>query len=54
MRGRTAWAAAGGAAALVLTTATGVHAEGRGDIRVVKTVVNGGGNVIVGTSKTIR
>ncbi|MGY4981771.1 hypothetical protein ACWCYL_32305 [Streptomyces sp. 900105755] len=54
MRGRTAWAAAGGAAALVLTTATGAHAEGRGDIRVVKTVVNGGGNVIVGTSKTIR
>ncbi|MEU2622024.1 hypothetical protein ABZ642_28495 [Streptomyces sp. NPDC007157] len=54
MRGRTAWAAASGAAALVLTTATGAHAEGRGDIRVVKTVVNGGGNVIVGTSKTIR
>jgi len=38
----------------VLTTATGAHAEGRGDIRVVKTVVNGGGNVIVGTAKTIR
>ncbi|MEU2427101.1 hypothetical protein ABZ619_39845 [Streptomyces sp. NPDC007851] len=54
MRGRTAWAAAGGAAALVLTTATGAHAEGRGDIRVVKTVVNSGGNVIVGTSKTIQ
>ncbi|MGW5059679.1 hypothetical protein ACWEQ2_20590 [Streptomyces sp. NPDC004096] len=54
MRGRTAWAAAGGAAALLLTTATGAHAEGRGDIRVVKTVVNGGGNVIVGTTKTIR
>ncbi|MFI9810406.1 hypothetical protein ACIHEJ_40095 [Streptomyces sp. NPDC052301] len=54
MRGRTAWAAAGGAAALVLTTATGAHAEGRGDIRVVNTVVNRGGNVIVGTSKPIR
>ncbi|WP_406436320.1 hypothetical protein OHB00_20305 [Streptomyces sp. NBC_00631] len=54
MRGRVAWVAAGGAAALVLTTATGAHAEGRGDIRVVKTVVNGGGNVIVGTSKTIK
>ncbi|MEU6516238.1 hypothetical protein [Streptomyces sp. NPDC046978] len=54
MRGRTAWVAAGGAAALLLTTATGAHAEGRGDIRVVKTVVNGGGNVIVGTTKTIR
>ncbi|MFJ4786516.1 hypothetical protein [Streptomyces sp. NPDC088794] len=54
MRGRTAWAAAGGAAVLVLTTATGAHAEGRGDVRVVKTVVNGGGNVIVGIAKTIR
>lgn len=54
MRGRTAWAAAGGAAALVLVTATGAHAEGRGDVRVVKTVVNGGGNVIVGTASTIR
>ncbi|MFJ5306820.1 hypothetical protein [Streptomyces sp. NPDC088350] len=53
MRGRTAWAAAGGAAALVLTTATGAHAEERGDVRVVKTVVNGGGNVIVGTARTI-
>ena len=53
MRGGTAWAAACGAAALVLTTATGAHAEGRGDIRVVKTVVNAGGNVIVGTAKTI-
>lgn len=38
----------------MLTTATGAHAEGRGDVRVVKTVVNGGGNVIVGTSKTIH
>ncbi|MBW8796285.1 MAG: hypothetical protein JF597_22610 [Streptomyces sp.] len=54
MRGRTAWVAAGGAAALALVTATGAHAEGRGDVRVVKTVVNGGGNVIVGTSKTIK
>ncbi|MER5433084.1 hypothetical protein [Streptomyces sp. NPDC002588] len=50
---RTVWAAAGGAAALVLVTATGAHAEGRGDVRVTKTVVNGGRNVIVGTSKTI-
>ncbi|MFJ6893501.1 hypothetical protein [Streptomyces hokutonensis] len=54
MRGRTTWAAAGGAVALVLVTATGAHAEGRGDVRVVKTVVNGGGNVIVGTAKAIR
>ncbi|WP_405973280.1 hypothetical protein OG496_31155 [Streptomyces sp. NBC_00988] len=53
MRGRTAWAAACGAAALVLTSTTGAHAEGRGDVRVVKTVVNGGGNVIVGTAKAI-
>jgi hypothetical protein len=36
-----------------LLTATGAHAEGRGDVRVVKTVVNGGGNVTVGTSKTV-
>lgn len=59
MRGRTrlrpggSWATAGGAAVLVLLTATGAHAEGRGDVRVVKTVVNGGGNVTVGTSKTV-
>ncbi|MFG3013217.1 hypothetical protein ACGFZB_22655 [Streptomyces cinerochromogenes] len=56
MRGRTAgtaWALAGGAAALTLLTATGAHAEGRGDIRVVKTVVNTGHNVTVGTSKKV-
>ncbi|MFF5858227.1 hypothetical protein ACFY8B_21765 [Streptomyces sp. NPDC012751] len=41
MRGRTAWAAAGGAAVLVLTTATAAHAEGRGDIRVVRTSAAG-------------
>ncbi|MDX3132252.1 hypothetical protein PV367_21190 [Streptomyces europaeiscabiei] len=51
--GRTL-AVAGGAAALVLLAATGAHAEGRGDVRVTKTVVNGGRNVIIGTSKTIR
>lgn len=51
--GRTL-AVACGAAALVLLTATGAQAEGRGDVRVTKTVVNGGQNVIVGTSKTIR
>ncbi|NUR39568.1 MAG: hypothetical protein HOV73_05740 [Streptomyces sp.] len=45
---------AGGAAALTLLTATGAHAEGRGDIRVTKTVVNGGGNVIIGVAKTVR
>ncbi|MFF7881225.1 hypothetical protein ACH40F_06870 [Streptomyces sp. NPDC020794] len=59
MQGRTrlrhgrSWAAAGGAAVLVLLTATGAHAEGRGNVRVVKTVVNGGRNVTVGTSKTV-
>ncbi|MEU9911424.1 hypothetical protein [Streptomyces sp. NPDC051001] len=53
MRHRT-WAVAGGTAALVLLTATGAHAEGEGDIRVTKTVVNGGGNVIVGTAKTVK
>ncbi|MFF8024150.1 hypothetical protein ACFZDJ_24185 [Streptomyces sp. NPDC007896] len=59
MQGRTrlrhgrSWATAGGAAVLVLLTATGAHAEGRGDVRVVKTVVNGGRNVTVGTSKTV-
>lgn len=51
--GRTL-AVAGGAATLVLLAATGAHAEGRGDVRVTKTVVNGGRNVIIGTSKTIR
>lgn len=47
------WAVAGGAAALTLLTATGAHAEGRGDIRVIKTVVNGGKNVTVGTKKVV-
>ncbi|MCT9077659.1 hypothetical protein [Streptomyces fulvoviolaceus] len=47
------WAVAGGAAALTLLTATGAHAEGEGDIRVTKTVVNGGKNVIVGTTKAV-
>ncbi|KUN85108.1 hypothetical protein [Streptomyces griseoruber] len=50
---RTPWAAAVGAAALVLAAATGAHAEGRGDVRVTKTVVNGGKNVTVGTSRTV-
>ena len=51
--GRTL-AVAGGAAALVLLAATGAQAEGKGDVRVTKAVANGGDNVIVGTSKTIR
>ncbi|MFF8421019.1 hypothetical protein [Streptomyces sp. NPDC015680] len=36
------------AVAIGITVAPAAHAEGRGDIRVVKTVVNGGNNVIVG------
>ncbi|MEU1535344.1 hypothetical protein [Streptomyces fagopyri] len=50
---RTAWILAGGTAALTLLAATGAHAEGRGDIRVTKTVVNNGNNVIVGTTKRV-
>ncbi|MEU9476953.1 hypothetical protein [Streptomyces sp. NPDC048191] len=56
MRGRTARTAsalAGGAAALTLLTATGAHAERRGDIRVTAAVVNGGKNVIIGTSRRV-
>ncbi|MEW2252446.1 hypothetical protein AB0907_34625 [Streptomyces sp. NPDC006975] len=52
-RRRAAWATAGGAAALVLLTATGAHAEGRGDIRVVGAVVNGGHPVGIGIAKEI-
>lgn len=48
------WAVAGGAAALTLLTATSAHAEGEGDIRVTRTVVNKGKNVIVGTSKVVE
>lgn len=54
MRGARGVVVAVGAAALALVTTTSAHAEGRGDIRVVKTVVDHGTNVIVGTSKTIR
>ncbi|WP_324789326.1 hypothetical protein [Streptomyces sp. H51] len=50
---RTGWAAAGGGIALVLLTATGAHAEGRGDVRVVSTVVNDGANVTVGTAREV-
>ncbi|WP_225828548.1 hypothetical protein [Streptomyces naphthomycinicus] len=56
MRGRTAgtaWILAGGATVLTLLSATGARAEGRGDIRVTKTVVNGGNSVVVGTSKRV-
>ncbi|WP_432043640.1 hypothetical protein [Streptomyces cadmiisoli] len=56
MRGRTARTVsvlASGVAALTLLSATGAQAEGRGDIRVTKTVVNGGNNVIIGTTKRV-
>ncbi|MFG1664103.1 hypothetical protein [Streptomyces sp. Y7] len=56
MRGRTAraaWIAAGGAAALTLLSSTVAHAEGRGDVRVTKTVVNNGNNVIIGTTARV-
>ncbi|MEW1691639.1 hypothetical protein ACIQOF_11255 [Streptomyces sp. NPDC091265] len=43
-----------GVAALALATTTTAHAEGRGDIRVTKTVVDHGTSVVVGTSKTIK
>ncbi|MFF1404490.1 hypothetical protein [Streptomyces sp. NPDC058294] len=50
---RVAWAVTGGAAALTLLTATGAHAEGKGDIRVTGAVVNSGKNVIIGTSQRV-
>ncbi|MFD4139810.1 hypothetical protein [Streptomyces sp. NPDC058572] len=48
MRRKIAVGAALGAVAATLVTAPAAQAEGRGDIRVTKTVVNNGGNVIVG------
>ncbi|MEU1615980.1 hypothetical protein ABZ479_01620 [Streptomyces sp. NPDC005722] len=54
MRHRALTAAAAGAAAMVVLTAPAAHAEGRGDIRVIKTVVDHGTNVIVGTKKVIE
>lgn len=54
MRKQALWSAAAGAVALTTMVAPAAHAEGRGDIRVVKTVVDGGTNVIVGTSKVIK
>lgn len=51
---RNRWAVAALSAAVVaggIATAPAAQAEGRGDIRVIKTVVNNGHNVIVGVSK---
>ncbi|MFF4244198.1 hypothetical protein ACFYY2_06955 [Streptomyces sp. NPDC001822] len=43
-----------GAVGTAVVAAPAAHAEGRGDIRVVKTVVNGGGSVIVGVKNVKR
>ncbi|MFF3327863.1 hypothetical protein [Streptomyces sp. NPDC002889] len=48
MRKKIAVGAAVGAVSAMLVTAPSAQAEGRGDIRVTKAVVNNGGNVIVG------
>ncbi|MFE7752674.1 hypothetical protein [Streptomyces sp. NPDC057428] len=48
MRRSIAVLAVAGAVATAVMAAPAAHAEGRGDIRVVKTVVNAGGSVIVG------
>ncbi|MFE2378014.1 hypothetical protein [Streptomyces sp. NPDC059398] len=54
MRRTALLAAASGATALVVLGAPAAHAEGKGDIRVTKTVVNNGGNVIVGVHDVKR
>ncbi|MGW0771325.1 hypothetical protein [Streptomyces sp. NPDC002676] len=54
MRRAGVWSAAAVVTAVSVAAATTAHAEGRGDIRVVKTVVDHGTNVVVGTSKTIE
>ncbi|MFJ1549081.1 hypothetical protein [Streptomyces sp. NPDC088246] len=41
-------------AATGIVVAPAAHAEGRGDIRVTKTVVNGGSNVVVGVKNAKR
>ncbi|MER6104524.1 hypothetical protein ABT115_19885 [Streptomyces sp. NPDC001832] len=48
MRRRIAVASVVAAVATGIAVAPAAHAEGRGDIRVTKTVVNGGSSVIVG------
>ncbi|MFE7239376.1 hypothetical protein [Streptomyces sp. NPDC057580] len=50
MRRRITVLAAVGAVATAVVVAPAAHAEGRGDIRVTRTVVNGGSNVIVGVT----
>ncbi|MCX4548324.1 hypothetical protein [Streptomyces sp. NBC_01500] len=48
MRRTALLTAASGAVVLGVLGTTAAHAEGKGDIRVTRTVVNNGGNVIVG------
>ncbi|MBM7437278.1 hypothetical protein [Streptomyces sp. HB132] len=54
MRRGIAVLAAVGAVGTAVVVAPAAHAEGRGDIRVVKTVVNAGGSVIVGVKNVKR
>ncbi|MFJ1817069.1 MULTISPECIES: hypothetical protein [unclassified Streptomyces] len=54
MHRRIAALAAVGAVAATVVVAPAAHAEGRGDIRVTKTVINDGGNVIVGVKDVKR
>ncbi|WP_329040212.1 hypothetical protein OHT61_20420 [Streptomyces sp. NBC_00178] len=54
MRRRIAALAVVGAVGTAVVVAPAAHAEGRGDIRVVKTVVNAGGSVIVGVKNVKR
>ncbi|MFD6278734.1 hypothetical protein ACFWFI_24680 [Streptomyces sp. NPDC060209] len=54
MRRGIAVLAAVGAVGTAVVAAPAAHAEGRGDIRVVKTVVNAGGSVIVGVKNVKR
>lgn len=53
MHRRPLWAGAACAVALTMLGAPSAQAEGRGDIRIVKTVVDNGTNVIVGVSKPV-
>ncbi|MGW7227359.1 hypothetical protein [Streptomyces cyaneofuscatus] len=53
MRRRPLWSVAAAAVALTMLGAPSARAEGRGDIRIIKRVVDGGTNVIVGVSKPV-
>ncbi|MCX4679360.1 hypothetical protein OG413_29410 [Streptomyces sp. NBC_01433] len=53
MNRRPLWATAAAAVVLTMLGAPSAQAEGRGDIRITKTVVDNGTNVIVGVSKPV-